>query len=312
MRDIHKRFFLWVFVGCAFLLYGCSHTEEFDSEKSTEDIRITLDITEDDQKEKTTDFSRGDLFTMFEEVNNETVIDFQYGDYNKDGTHEAFVLTDTEGYKLWYMHPGGCELVREDFGKIDNITTDTLEFSTKKYLLVQWEKDGCPNTLVYTLDNKNSVLEPIISGKGFLSEDTGNHMILRVYGKDSQQSDYCDYYLYYTPDEGFKEYGGIPIAEEQFLEFQNASEILEKIRSNYGEHELEISYLYRSNQYMNINWSFYENGKVWYRHATLQYDNEKVKVVGELEQQGKAEIAHMLEIATFPTAFKHPDSRVNE
>ena len=37
MRDIHKRFFLWVFVGCAFLLYGCSHTEEFDSEKSTED-----------------------------------------------------------------------------------------------------------------------------------------------------------------------------------------------------------------------------------------------------------------------------------
>ena len=62
----------------------------------------------------------------------------------------------------------------------------------------------------------------------------------------------------------------------------------------------------------HINWIFYENGRVQYRHATLQYDNEKVKVVGELEQQGKAEIAHMLEIATFPTAFKHPDSRVNE
>lgn len=308
MRDIHKRYFLWALVGCAFLLYGCGRTEEFDSEKSTEDIRITLDTTEDGTKEKTTDFSRGDLFTMFEEVNNETVIDFQYGDYNKDGTHEAFVLTDSEGYKLWYLHSGSCELVRDDFGESSNVTTDTLEFSTKKYLLLQWEEDGHPNTLIYTLDNKDSVLEPILSGKGFLSGDSQNNMILRVYAKDEQ----TDYYLYYNPDEGFKEYGGIPIAQEQFLEFQNSEEILEEIRQRYSGYEVEFSFLYRSNQYMNINWSFYENGTVQYRHTTLQYDDQKVKVTGELEQSGKVEIAHMLELATFPTAFKHPDNRVSE
>lgn len=311
MQYIRKGHCVWLLLGCVALLMGCKNTHRLDPEQSTEDIRITLDTTEDNGKDKTTDFSRGDLFTMFEEMNNETVMDFQYGDYNKDGTHEAFVMTNSDGYKLWYMHPAGCELVEDNFEDKTIVTTDTLEFSTKKYLLLQREIEGHPNTLVFTLDNKNQVAQPIVSGRGYLREESGNHIILRVYGDKDKADEYCDYYLYYNPDEGFKEYGGIPIAEEQFLEFQGSSDILDKIRQRYEGYELEITYLYRSNQYMNINWSFYEEGKIQYRHATLQYDNEKVTVTGELDQKGRAEIANVLEIATFPTAFKHPDIRIN-
>ena len=42
------------------------------------------------------------------------------------------------------------------------------------------------------------------------------------------------------------------------------------------------------------------------------YDNEKERVAGELDQKGRAEIADVLEIATFPTAFKHPDVRIDQ
>ncbi|MBO5470262.1 MAG: hypothetical protein J6A03_11075 [Lachnospiraceae bacterium] len=312
MQHIRKRYYVGFLLGCVVLLMGCKGTNRLESEQGAVDIRITLDTTENDVKDKTTDLSRGDLFIMFEEMNNETVMDFQYGDYNKDGTHEAFVVTNSDGYKLWYMHPAGCELVEDNFEGKTIVTTDTLEFSTKKYLLLQQEIAGHPNTLVYTLDNKDQVVQPIVSGRGYLKEESGNHMVLRVYGDKDKADEYCDYYLYYNPDEGFKEYGGIPIVEEQFLEFQGSSDILEDIRELYGEYELDITYLYRSNQYMNINWSFYEEGKIQYRHATLQYDNEKVRVAGELDQKGRAEIADVLEIATFPTAFKHPDVRIDQ
>ena len=90
---------------------------------------------------------------MFEEVNNENVVDFEYGDYNKDGTHEAFVLTNDNGYKLWYMHDQGCELVIEKFTEDEKISVDKVDYSTKSYLFLHRVENGKKNTLVYTIDN---------------------------------------------------------------------------------------------------------------------------------------------------------------
>lgn len=311
MRHRYKQQFFWIVAAGIGLLTGCDYQRNYDSKQQVTDIKITLETTQENKKEKRTDFSRGDLFTMFEEMNNETVVDFQYGDYNKDGTHEAFVVTNTDGCKLWYMHGADCELLLENFTEQDVVSEDVISFQTKDYFLLQRVVDGKQNTLVYTIDNKDKVLEPIISGEGWLKTDTSKNMTLWVYADESSEG-YSEYYLYYSPDEGFKEYGGIPIVEEQFLEFTGAEEILAQIRSLYGEYEPEVSYLYRSNGYINVNWSYYENGQIQYRHTTLQYDNQKITLVGELENEGREEIAHILEIATFPTAFKHPDNRISE
>lgn len=288
-------------------LTGCSDQKVYDADSEEDNVRIMLDTTERDNKKEKTDFSRGDLYTMFEEVNNENVVDFEYGDYNKDGTHEAFVLTNDNGYKLWYMHDQGCELVIEKFTEDEKISVDKVDYSTKSYLFLHRVENGKKNTLVYTIDNADGVLEPNVSGKGYLSEEGKNNLVLRVYSGEEDADGYCDYYLYYNPDEGFKEYGGIPIAEEQFLEFDGAAEILADLHKEYEGYDLDISYLYRSNRYIHLNITYYDGSKLQYKHTTLQYDDTKVTLTGSLIEEGREETAHILGSATFPTAFKHPD-----
>ncbi len=305
---MHKKIFLVLIAGTALFIGGCNRPKEYVTDSQNKDIRIMLDTTENSKIQEKTDFSRGDLFTMFEEKNNEEVMDFQYGDYNKDGMHEAFVLTDSDGYKLWYMHASGCELVADNFTEDDTLSVEVLDFSTKTYLLLHRLENDRKNTLVYTLDNKNQVTQSIVSGKGYLMKDTGKNLILRVYSEGGEETDYCEYYLYYNPDEGFKEYGGIPIAEEQFLEFDGAQDILNEVKSAYEDGQVDISYVYRSNHYMHMNMLFYRDGKMQYQHTTLKYDNQKVTMIGETIINGREEVAHLLGSATFPTAFKHPDT----
>ena len=249
---------------------------------------------------------------MFEEVNNETVIDFLYDDYNRDGLYEAFVLTRENEDKLWYISADGCEIVQENLGDAGKAQADILAYRIKHYLLLQQEIDGRKNTLVYSVDNDNKVSEINISGKGYLNQNQDGELILQVVREEydatgKKQAAVYDYYLYYALDEGFQEYGAIPIAEEQFLEFEGAGEVLDKIYQDYQEYEVECSFLYRSNHYIHINITLKKDGNLENKHMTLKYDLNSVKGTSEHLMEGKVDTAYMLEIATYPTAFRHPN-----
>lgn len=299
--------------GIAMMTHGCSFVTTQTKSENEAEIELTIEKTENPETEE--DFSRGDLFTMFEEVNNETVIDFLYDDYNKDGHYEAFVLTGEETEKLWYMSSDGCEIVKEDLGENANSKADILTFQVKDYLLLHREKNGKKNTLVYSIDNDNQVVEINISEKGYLHQNQEGELVLQVTGKENAVSQNekefcCDYYLYYALDEGFKEYGAIPIAEEQFLEFEGAREILDKIYQECADYEVECSFLYRSNHYIDINITLKKDGAFEYKHTTVGYDFYKVTKVSDALMEGKVETAHILSIATYPIAFKHPNKEM--
>ncbi|MGN0153175.1 MAG: hypothetical protein ACI4A3_01895 [Lachnospiraceae bacterium] len=311
MRKNNLLFFV-LLIGILLPVYGCSLVTTDSKSENNAEIEITLENTETEEKKEKADFSRGDLFTMFEEVNNETVLDFLYGDYNKDGIHEAFVLTGDSEYKLWYMSAENCEIIKEDFTESGEADIELLTFSTKDYLLLHRRENGIRNTLVYTIDNNNQVLEPNISGEGYFYQDTDGELILQIEKREAEKIFRCNYYLYYGFDEGFKEYGAIPIVEEQFLEFAGASDILDGISEKFSDSEVECSYLYRSNHYIDINILIKKDELQENRHMTLVYDTHKVKPVDENIMDGRVETAHMLEIATFPTAFKHPDKQIEE
>lgn len=306
-----KLFFYAGMLLLAMLCSGCSL--DLGESKSENEAAITLSLeeTEESVQQTEADFSRGDLLTMFESVNNEKVENFIYDDYNKDGIHEAFVLTKEENYhKLWYLNSKECQIVCDCLENLEQLETDILTFPTKDYLLLQQTAEGKKNTLVYSIDNDNQVQEADISQKGYISMTPSGEIWLQIYkeieNKDKVSPEVQTYYLSYVYDEGFKEYGAIPIGKEQFLEFEGAREILDDISEKYADYELEYSFLYRANHYININITMLKDGDVEYKNLTLSYDDSSVKYISEDLLDGKTEVACMLDIATFPTAFKHP------
>lgn len=309
---IKRLLMVMVFFGALVNTYGCSLLKTETKNENEVDIELTIENTEDTEVEEKADFSEGDLFTMFEEINNETVVDFLYDDYNRDGLYEAFVLTRENEDRLWYISADGCEIVQENLGDAGKAQADILAYRIKHYLLLQQEINGRKNTLVYSVDNDNKVSELNISGKGYLYQNQEGELLLQVVKEEHNASGerkdaVYDYYLYYALDEGFQEYGAIPIAEEQFLEFEGAREVLDKIYQEYQEYEVECSFLYRSNHYIHINITLKKDGNLENKHMTLKYDLSGVQSTSEHLTEGKVETAYMLEIATYPTAFRHPN-----
>lgn len=292
------------------ILSGCTMTPvETKSENETH-IELFADETEEDTVPQESDFSMGDLRTMFEEINNEEIENFLYDDYNKDGLHEAFVLTKTEeSHNLWFIHPKDCEIIYENIEGIEPLESDKLSFPTRGYLLLQQIKDEKRNTMVFGIDNNNKVFETEISQKGYIIKTSTGELWLQVNQKPQvnlNQAEINTYYLYYVFDEGFREYGAIPIGTEQFLEFEGAQTILEEISADYPDYEIEYSFLYRTNHYINVNITLIKDGSTEYKNLTLIYDDYEVKRISDKLAEGKMEIAYILDIATFPTAFKHP------
>ena len=304
--------FLWVIC-----LSGCSFTESENRSEIENEIKLSFEEKESSEVKSEMDFSQGDLYTMFTEVNNENVENFLYDDYNKDGIHEAFVVTKEQNvYKLWYMAPTDCRIVCESLEYVDCQNTEILSFETKDYLLLQQSNKGLMNTLVYSVDNENQVIQASVSGKGHIRQNATGEIFIDVYDEidannKAAQATYTTYYLYYVLDSGFREYGAIPIGQEQFLKFHGAQDILDSIYEKYSDVQLDISYLYRANHYMHINITVYEDGRIEYRNITLYYDDKKISYVSEEMEKGKVETAHLLNIATFPTAFKEPQNNNN-
>lgn len=301
----------------AMVCSGCSLDLAESKSENEAAITLSLEETEESVLQTEADFSRGDLLTMFESVNNEEVENFIYDDYNKDGIHEAFVLTKEENYhKLWYLHSKECQIICDRLENLEQLETDILTFPTKDYLLLQQTEGGKRNTLVYSIDNDNQVQEADISHKGYISMTPSGEIWLQTY-RESEKEDRASlevqtYYLSYAYDEGFREYGAIPIGKEQFLEFDGAQEILDDISEKYPEYKLEYSFLYRANHYININITLLKDGMIEYRNLTLNYDDSSVTRASEDLAVGKTEVAYMLDIATFPTAFKHPRRDMNK
>ncbi len=312
-----KKVMLMLVTLGASVLTACTSMQSDTKQEIENAIQLEFEEEKSSEVKSEMDFSQGDLYMMFAEVNNEQVENFLYDDYNKDGIHESFVVTKEQNvYKLWYMSPSDCRIICENLEYVDIQNTEILSFNTKDYLLLQQSVKGQKNTLVYSVNNNNEVAQANISGKGHIYQNASGEIFLDVYKETEEKNmgvlqEFTTYYLYYVYDDGFHEYGAIPIGQEQFLEFDGAQEILDEISNQYAESQIEISYLYRANRYINVNITIYENSRIEYRNVTLRYDDEKVSYVSEELTKGKVEIAHILSIATFPTAFKQPQNNNN-
>ncbi|MDE6624800.1 MAG: hypothetical protein K2K56_00360 [Lachnospiraceae bacterium] len=298
-------------------LFGCSLMEQETKSSNEAAITLSFDETEESVGDGEADFSQGDLLALFTSVNNAEIVDYIYDDFNKDGIHEAFVLTEDEDYyKLWYVHAKECLMVCEKLENLDYPAMGLMEFNTRDYLLLQQVKDDIRNTIVYSVDNHSQVLESDISRNGFVSKNENGEVLLQLDQKrataESFVLDTQTYYLYYVFDEGFREYGAIPISMEQFLEFKGAGEVIDSISKRYENYEVDYSFLYRANHCINVNITLSNDETTIYKNMTLSYDDTGVEELSDVLGDGRIENANMLEIATFPTAFKYPKKEINQ
>lgn len=299
---MRKRINLCV-VSCLLILtVGCSYSDSSVKRENQASIQLELE-QESVQKQDGKDLSKGDLRAMFEEKNNDEVLNFLYSDYNRDGLHEAFVLTRGKQYALWYVSPKELEQVRE-FDEIREKETGILSFVTKEYVSVTEVRGEQPVSYVFSVDNRNLVLETGLSGRGHIYRNLNRDIQFDVV--DEKQGTTGTYYLYYSMDEGFREFGAIPISREQFLEFEGAEEILEELDDTYGKEEAVYQFLYRSNSVIQINLEWQDGGRTQQRHLTLSYDERGTVSASDSVETGLIEFAHFLEIATYPVVFKHP------
>lgn len=287
---------------------GCQMINTETKNENSAQIELQTDKTEEESAE-ISNLSKGDLKAMFEEVNNEAVLKFFYDDYNKDGVHEAFALTENN---LWYISPAGCEIVIEKLQNVDVPMSEILSFQTKDYLLLQFDK-AVKNTLIYSIDNEDKLMEANISDKGiFTVGQDGTMRLVMQQGGAAEKKEQVTCYLYYQIDEGFREYGAIPISEEQFLEYEGADEILEKLYKEFEGKEVAFTFLYRSNHIIDINIAVSSQEDKANYNIEVKYGNVNVEAILKHPVNGKAETAYMLDIATFPTSFKHPMKYISE
>lgn len=247
--------------------------------------------------------TRNDFKTRAAKFAGKEIIQNFYEDFDGDGTPEMFAFAgeiyfDEELYiytfqgKIVYVsnekteiiaetEKGGLGVIIEGYYDPEVITQDI-----KKVLVYHntWNDETIKSTIL-SVENDTPVsfkMDTLLrsSTYGLLIENVANDMIIKK--SDMQKGNYSGtgstrkmYYHYWDSDKGtLKEYGAIPITEQQFLEFKDADKILNSITDGKV-----YNILYRKNGLININiYKETNNDSYEFKNLTVAYEDDTVTV----------------------------------
>lgn len=274
------------------------------------------------------DVSEKKLRSTIEVLNSNNILAVYSGDYDKDGSEEAFVLIGEMQWELadwrecqaelWFVGESGVQKLEESKRyKIDN----TIYRLSQYDFLVLTESYTSHNiTNLWGVQNGKPYKEPISGHGGDFApcETYGEYNFFMTHSCYDAAKDegigallghtYKKYYFYWNEQEAcFQEYGGVKITEEQLLKCEGASEIIDEIKEQGNQID---DIFYRGNQIIHINYSYEYSGDITYKNATLQLEENAVSLImmGEYEgslldssnQDGIYSAAMIPEIAVFP------------
>lgn len=236
----------------------------------------------------------------------------------------AFAVTGTD---IWYITASGAQKLKSGIclpqdnqpdtsviWTVDGTTIFKFEnipggSSTESY--AWYVKDGKPVELSYTGMSLSYIGSGQFTtiGEGFDSNFTDGLGVGHTYKT---------YYLYWSND-GFKEYGGLKITEQQLLKVNGAQAIIDAI-SKSG-HTIDDIY-YRANNIININYHSGDKQNGDFDNVTLVYKNNTVTPqlayadptgskaedfngnnLSDFSYGGIYQAARFPEIATYPDKF---------
>ena len=252
-----------------------------------------------------------ELRALLEKEIEKQILDFKYGDYDSNGTYEAFAFVgeaqdpeEDEGYtgEIWFVSATGARMLEEGgyFGLIEVVTFGGSSFAvmdqyatTGGFVSVWGVRGGKPRR--ESISNAGGGMKQI-DGKDFtLWHSTYDAMFDTELGFGLGHT--WKNYWFYWDGESFHEYGGVKITEAQLRKCEGAAAVLDGIKKD-GETIGEI--FYRGNGIINVNHAA-ENGQDRRNSFTLlQLDGTKVTVVEAEDNSGFYLPALAPDIAVYP------------
>lgn len=231
---------------------------------------------------------------LTEEKSGDKVLEILFGDYDGDGSNEAFAVTGDEskaglnqmvGKKLnegalWFVSRGRAELLRKK-----SAAASAQKLQTEKNTYCVYEEYGKDSSLSYVWRVRNGEpAEEKISGKVGGVKLTDDGITAALYAEDAmcfeEDGELICYgttqkpYYFFDDGEGLKEYGAVEIKIEDFLRLDGAEKILDEIEEKNNK---VISLFYRGNGLININYRRKAVDEYICGNSTVKYDGSSVE-----------------------------------
>jgi len=253
-------------------------------------------------------FTEAELRGMLEAKATREILAFEYGDYDGDGVDEAFALVGAkldDGSimgELWYAGPNGAQMLEASetgyWGLID-----VFVFGGRRFAVVEEYYTTGALVNLWGVKDGQPYREKISGHGGGLKEISENSFLLYHSALDAMLDAGLGFcmgrtwkpYWFHWDGDGFREYGGTKITEEQLRRCEGAAEILDGIYGITGD------IFYRGNGIININHTVLQSeGDIGNYCVTVQLDGESVAVVETGDPSGFYLPALAPDIAAYP------------
>ncbi len=230
-----------------------------------------------------------ELLLLLEQAGGQKMESYLYTDMNHDGEKEMVGTTATTDYiyETWYISGDGsicekvetalqwmdaCQLLEMDLGTETHVVINVYNMmGTNKQYSILALHDGKPDLLV---SNQYGYVQ--MAGNGDILLD------VEAYDATYEKEDgfwlghtWKDTYLYYE-DGVYKEYGAAVLTEEQFMQYDNAEEVLEDIKKQNESGNLVFSYFLRENGILHIQCEREDECTIYYFYYTMRIDGNRL------------------------------------
>lgn len=248
------------------------------------------DFDQEEPRIEPTDEHDRQMLALLDEACGSKIYTYVSVDMDKDGENEMIGAAN-DHFSVWYCSSDleNCYIVPcgHTWG-YDDCKIEQIEFDQERHIVINsynWIGTGKAYSILALHDGEIEVLVDDNYGYVYMNEE--NDIILDieaydgVYYKDDDlwtTHTWKDTYLYYE-DGKYKEYGAATLSEKDFLKYENARELLDKIEEeNQNEDVLEIQYSYfiRENGIVHIQCEVeeynaeYDYESTEYFHYTLR------------------------------------------
>ena len=251
--------------------------------------------------------SEGSLRALLTNATGEEQLDyFWYGDYDGDGSCEAFAFIGEERSDgmigdIWFVSPAVTTSVQT--GKSYLAMEKQGEAASMLFFAEEWYGGSGSVAHMWVVEDGRPV-KINVDINGGLSYGGNNefHAYPSAFDLSTDGTGHTwKRYYYYLDGKTFREYGGIYINESDLLKFDGAQEILQRAT---GEGYSVRNIIYRGNGIININLVKGSTNA----NMTLRYDESSVTDL-EVDFGGVYDLANTPSMAVYPAAFVEPVSQ---
>ena len=238
-----------------------------------------------------------------------------YVDMDHDGKEEMMGAYEENGvWSVWYANSDNdlCQPVTGLSRGYDTCTFEKLDLPDETHIVIcDWNMLGTGKQYsIYRLEDQE--LQPLVQNQyGYVYQNQDGNIILDVEAYDAQYDPdlghmightWTDTYLYYE-DGRYKEYGALILSDTQFLQYDNAADLLADIRSENAEDEIQFTYFLRENGIVHIQCDrTTEYGSIYYYHYTLHAEGSHLVGGLESKNEGRMDTYFSTLEVTYPEA----------